>query len=177
MNQTIECGRIINTHGIAGEVKIDSYCDEGFFRRISRISTGSETFEVLSSRNHKGFVLARLQGINTVEDFDRVLIDNCANFYCASHQAELAEYLYVPAIDAMAKQVTDKAQKNDRSPLSAEETRRIRDKVLAMSLSQMKTEGMRTATAFCNIVSGLEAAAACFLSQSVKSQSSQGGLK
>ena len=68
MNQTIECGRIINTHGIAGEVKIDSYCDEGFFKRISRISTGSETFEVLSSRNHKGFVLARLEGINTVED-------------------------------------------------------------------------------------------------------------
>ena len=68
MNQTIECGKIINTHGIAGEVKIDSYCDEGFFRRISRISTGSETFEVLSSRSHKGFVLARLQGINTVED-------------------------------------------------------------------------------------------------------------
>ena len=72
MNQTIECGRIINTHGIAGEVKIDSYCDEGFFKRISRISTGSETFEVLSSRSHKGFVLARLQGINTVEDAMRL---------------------------------------------------------------------------------------------------------
>ena len=72
MNQTIECGKIINTHGIAGEVKIDSYCDEGFFRRISRISSGSETFEVLSSRSHKGFVLARLQGINTVEDAMRL---------------------------------------------------------------------------------------------------------
>jgi hypothetical protein len=123
--------------------------------------------------------LARLNAVHPVanHDFDRVLIDNCANFYCASHQAELAEHLYAPAIDAMAKQVTDKAQKNDRSPLSAEEIRRIRDKVLAMSLSQMKTRGARTATAFCNVVSGLEAAAVCFLSQSKKSQSSQGGLK
>jgi hypothetical protein len=41
----------------------------------------------------------------------------------------------------------------------------------------MKTEGMRTATAFYEVVSGLEAAAVCFLSQSMKSQSSQGGKK
>ena len=72
MKSVIECGKIVNTHGIAGEVKIENYCDEGFFKRISRISAGSETFEVLSSRTHKGFVLARLQGINTVEDAMRL---------------------------------------------------------------------------------------------------------
>ena len=72
MKSVIECGKIVNTHGIAGEVKIENYCDEGFFKRISRISAGSETFEVLSSCTHKGFVLARLQGINTVEDAMRL---------------------------------------------------------------------------------------------------------
>ena len=123
--------------------------------------------------------LARLNAVHPVANpnFDRVLIDNCANFYCASHQAELAEHLYAPAIDAMAKQVTDKAEKNDRSPLSAEETCRIRDKVLAMPLAQMITPGMRTATAFYEVISGLEATAVCFLSQSMKSQSTQGGMK
>ena len=72
MKSVIECGKIVNTHGIAGEVKIENYCDEGFFKRISRISAGSETFEVLSSRTHKGFVLARLGGINTVGDAMRL---------------------------------------------------------------------------------------------------------
>jgi hypothetical protein len=54
---------------------------------------------------------------------------------------------------------------------------KLRKKVLAMSLAQMKTQGARTATAFYEVVSGLEAAAVCFLSQSMKSQSSQGGNK
>ncbi|MBQ2866087.1 MAG: 16S rRNA processing protein RimM [Clostridia bacterium] len=72
MKSVIECGRIVNTHGIAGEVKIENYCDEGFYKRISRITAGSESFEVLSSRTHKGFVLARLEGVNTVEDAMRL---------------------------------------------------------------------------------------------------------
>lgn len=72
MKSVIECGKIINTHGIAGEVKIDNYCDEGFFKHISRITAGTETFEVLSSRTHKGFVLAKLEGITTVEDAMRL---------------------------------------------------------------------------------------------------------
>lgn len=72
MKSVIECGRIVNTHGIAGEVKIENYCDEGFYKRISRITAGSDSFEVLSSRTHKGFVLARLEGVNTVEDAMRL---------------------------------------------------------------------------------------------------------
>lgn len=68
MNPVIECGKLINTHGIAGEVKIDNYCDEGFFKRISAVTVGGRKYEVLSSRTHKGFVLAKLEGINTIED-------------------------------------------------------------------------------------------------------------
>ena len=63
----IECGKIVNTHGIAGEVKIQNYCDEGFFKRISAVTIGSEKYKIISSRSHKGFVLAKLEGINTVE--------------------------------------------------------------------------------------------------------------
>ena len=63
----VECGKIVNTHGIAGEVKIENYCDEGFFKRISAVTVGTEKYKILSSRTHKGFVLARLEGINTVE--------------------------------------------------------------------------------------------------------------
>lgn len=67
MMKPIECGKIINTHGIAGEVKIENYCDEGFFKRIAAVTVGTEKYRILSSRTHKGFVLAKLEGINTVE--------------------------------------------------------------------------------------------------------------
>ena len=63
----VECGKIVNTHGIAGEVKIQNYCDEGFFKRISAVTVGTEKYKILSSRSHKGYVLAKLEGINTVE--------------------------------------------------------------------------------------------------------------
>ena len=72
MNPVIECGKVVNTHGIAGEVKIENYCDEGFFKRISAVTIGGEKYGVLSSRTHKGFVLARLEGITTVEDAMRL---------------------------------------------------------------------------------------------------------
>lgn len=72
MNSVIECGKVVNTHGIAGEVKIENYCDDGFFKRISAVSIGSEKYRVLSSRTHKGYVLAKLEGITTVEDAMRL---------------------------------------------------------------------------------------------------------
>ena len=63
----VECGKIVNTHGIAGEVKIENYCDDGFFKRIAAVTVGTEKYRILSSRTHKGFVLAKLEGVNTVE--------------------------------------------------------------------------------------------------------------
>ncbi len=63
----VECGKIVNTHGIAGEVKIENYCDDGFFKRIAAVTVGTEKYKILSSRTHKGFVLAKLEGVNTVE--------------------------------------------------------------------------------------------------------------
>ena len=63
----VECGKIVNTHGIAGEVKIKSYCDEGFFKRISAVTVGNKKYKIISCRSHNGFVLAKLEGVNTVE--------------------------------------------------------------------------------------------------------------
>ena len=30
----LECGKVLNTHGIRGELKVDNYCDDGFFKKI-----------------------------------------------------------------------------------------------------------------------------------------------
>lgn len=68
----IECGKIVNTHGIAGELKVQSYCDGGFFKRIKAVSTENAAYKVESSREHAGFVLLRLEGINDMTSAEKL---------------------------------------------------------------------------------------------------------
>ena len=65
--QYIEAGRIVNTHGVAGEVKIEVWLDSPeFMRRFKRIYIGAQETEVLSARAHKGFLIAKLRDVEDV---------------------------------------------------------------------------------------------------------------
>ncbi len=68
----LECGKIINTHGVKGAVKIESWCDSPeiladlpcvYFKN----GDFYEKREVLSSSVMKRHVLATLEGINDVD--------------------------------------------------------------------------------------------------------------
>lgn len=68
MENTIECGKILNTHGIHGELKIEPWCDgPEFFSDIKTLFIDGVSYELLSSRPHKSFVLAKIAGIETPE--------------------------------------------------------------------------------------------------------------
>lgn len=64
----IEAGRIVNTHGVQGEVKIDIWLDSPqFFKSFKRlVLDNGEELKVLGARTHKGFVIARLEGVEDV---------------------------------------------------------------------------------------------------------------
>jgi len=64
----IEAGRIVNTHGVQGEVKIEVWLDSPqFFKSFKRLVLDSgEELEVLEAKTHKGFVIARLEGVDDV---------------------------------------------------------------------------------------------------------------
>ena len=64
----IEAGRIVNTHGVQGEVKIEVWLDSPqFFKRFKRLFTADGTeLGVVSARGHKGFVIAKLAGVEDV---------------------------------------------------------------------------------------------------------------
>lgn len=64
----IEAGRIVNTHGVVGEVKIEVWLDSPkFFRSFKSIYTAKgEELKVLSSKTHKGFVIAKLEGVDDI---------------------------------------------------------------------------------------------------------------
>ncbi len=65
--QYIEAGRIVNTHGVTGEVKIEVWLDSpAFFKKFKRIFVDSKEMTVTASRTHKDFLLAKLDGVSDV---------------------------------------------------------------------------------------------------------------
>ena len=72
MNQFPECGRIVNTHGCRGEVKIESYCDSPqvlcALHRIFLTPDGKNGRHLLHPRVHKGFVIAGLSQVTDMNE-------------------------------------------------------------------------------------------------------------
>ena len=64
----IEAGRIVNTHGVQGEVKIEVWLDSPqFLKSFKRLTLDSgEERKVLGAKTHKDFVIARLEGVDDV---------------------------------------------------------------------------------------------------------------
>ncbi len=67
--QYLEAGKIINTHGIRGEVKIQPWCDgPEFLLDFDQLYVDGKPMTVLSARIHKGNVLVIFQGISSIDE-------------------------------------------------------------------------------------------------------------
>ena len=68
MKEFLDCGRIVNTHGVRGEVRIVPWADSpDFLCQFSTLYLDGSPRRVQSSRVHKGSVIAKLDGVDTVE--------------------------------------------------------------------------------------------------------------
>ena len=68
MKEFLDCGEIVNTHGIHGEVRIVPWADSpDFICRFSTLYVDGNARNVRSSRVHKGSVITALEGVDTVE--------------------------------------------------------------------------------------------------------------
>ena len=64
MEQYLEAGRIINTFGIRGEVKLEPWCDSAeFLKPLRRMYIDGKAWKVLSSRVHKGCLIVLFEGV------------------------------------------------------------------------------------------------------------------
>lgn len=67
----LECGKIVSTHGVHGELRVQPWCDTPDF--LCGFSTlyldqGTRSVEVQSARPNKNMVLLRLRGVDTLDD-------------------------------------------------------------------------------------------------------------
>ena len=67
--QFLEIGKIVNTHGIRGDLKIQPWCDSpDFLAEFETLYLADQTPVTLTAaRVHKGNVLVHLKGVDTVE--------------------------------------------------------------------------------------------------------------
>ncbi len=83
----IEAGRIVNTHGVAGEVKIEVWLDSPqFLRRCGRVYLDGAERKILSAKTQKNFLIAKLQG---VEDVNTAMALKGRDVYIAREDAKL----------------------------------------------------------------------------------------
>lgn len=71
----LTCGKIVNTHGLRGEVKALYYTDgPDFFDTVKTLHLSSgQALTLVGWRVNKGAVLLRLSGIDTVEAAERLV--------------------------------------------------------------------------------------------------------
>lgn len=73
LNQYLEAGKIVGTHGIKGELRVEPWCDSAEF--LARLKTlywdkGAQKLDVMSTRVHKTLLLVKLKGIDSIEQAD-----------------------------------------------------------------------------------------------------------
>lgn len=69
MKKYLEAGKIVGTHGIKGEVRVDPWCDSPAFLaqfKTLYLKNGEEKIKV-TSRPHKNIVLMKIRDVETIE--------------------------------------------------------------------------------------------------------------
>ncbi|MGI6028222.1 MAG: ribosome maturation factor RimM [Candidatus Heteroscillospira sp.] len=102
--QYLETGRVVNTHGVRGEVKIQPWADSPeFLLDFARFYIDGAPVKVQHSRVHKGCVIAALEG---VEDVNAAMRLKGKTVFINRDDAELSEDGYFIQ-DILGAQVVD----------------------------------------------------------------------
>lgn len=65
----LEIGKVVNTHGIRGEFKIQPWCDDPvIFDELEYIYIGGKKYNIKRSRFHKTCEIVAVEGIDNIND-------------------------------------------------------------------------------------------------------------
>lgn len=73
LDQYLEAGKIVGTHGLKGELRVDPWCDSAqtlVGLKNLYLEKGARKMEVASMRVHKAQLLLQLKEINSIEQAD-----------------------------------------------------------------------------------------------------------
>ena len=68
-NPMLEVGRVLNTHGVRGELKVDAWLDDPLvFSCLNWVEIGGTRYTIRSARVQGRFALVKLEGIDSIDD-------------------------------------------------------------------------------------------------------------
>lgn len=73
LQEYLEAGRIVGTHGVRGELRVEPWCDgAAFLQQFHTLYWQQDKLpvRVLRARAHKSLLLLQLQGVDTLEQAD-----------------------------------------------------------------------------------------------------------
>ena len=114
VNPYMECGKIINTHGCYGAVKLESWCnspeDLAALKKLYLSSgSGYRELKVLKASVFKQFVIATLETVNTMDLAlslkGQIVYAKRDEFDLAEGEFFLADLIDLPVIDAQSGKV------------------------------------------------------------------------
>lgn len=107
MADLIEFGKIVNTHGLKGEVKVYSYTDnESNILKLKRVYINGTNYDVQSIKPFKNMFIMKLKGIDVIED-TKILIDKMCFREIVQGESNDEEGYFVK--DLVGLQVVDEA--------------------------------------------------------------------
>ena len=75
MKHFLETGKITGTHGLKGEVRVQPWADSPeFLTEFDELylDNGARKIVITSSRVHKGMLIMKIKGVDSIEDADRL---------------------------------------------------------------------------------------------------------
>ncbi|MCR5653260.1 MAG: ribosome maturation factor RimM [Ruminococcus sp.] len=72
--QFLEAGKVVGTHGLRGEIRVECWCDSpDYLARFKTLYFDEGAVKVkVKSRPHKNIVLTKPEGVDTVEDAQKL---------------------------------------------------------------------------------------------------------
>lgn len=104
----LECGKAVNTHGVRGALRVESYCDTpetlAKLRTVYVLEDGEyRPVRVISSSVHKNSVLMYVEGVDTLEKAivmkGTLLYADRADFRLKKGDVFIADLIGLPVID------------------------------------------------------------------------------
>ena len=78
MADLIEFGKVVNTHGLKGEVKVYSYTDnEENILRLKKVYIDGTKYDVQSMKTFKNMFIMKLKGIDDINDTNMLINKMC----------------------------------------------------------------------------------------------------
>jgi 16S rRNA processing protein RimM len=72
-DEPLEIGKIVNTHGLKGEVKVTPWCDDSrVFLSLDSVQTKNNRLKIENVKFFKNTVIIKFSGINSIEDAEKM---------------------------------------------------------------------------------------------------------